>query len=198
MNCRLPIGYLQLSPSVEVRGPVARFGPGGGVKALRGRQRLKCILGTWEQRKPGPEVLPAHHIHPPLSGALEQWIEALPVAASRQLAFAVLHATYGTLPFPAPLTGAEVAGHAIVRQSVLLEHSGVEDHGIINETILGPNTSVAKGEVTASLVGPFVGFHHQSLLISAYWPEGKGNVAYGAKVGSNHTGRAPDQEVLSV
>jgi len=31
-------------------------------------------------------------------------------------------------------------------------------------------------------------------LISAFWPEGKGNVAYGAMVGSNHTSRAPDQE----
>jgi hypothetical protein len=40
-----------------------------------------------------------------------------------------------------------------------------------------------------------VGFHHQSLLIAAFWPEGKGNVAYGAMVGSNHTGRAADQEV---
>jgi hypothetical protein len=44
-------------------------------------------------------------------------------------------------------------------------------------------------------VGPFVGFHHQSLLIAAFWPEGKGNVAYGAMVGSNHTGRAADQEI---
>jgi hypothetical protein len=35
---------------------------------------------------------------------------------------------------------------------------------------------------------------HQSLLISAYWPVGRGNVGYGANVGSNHTSRAPDQE----
>ena len=49
--------------------------------------------------------------------------------------------------------------------------------------------------MTASLCGPFVGFHHQSLLIAALWPEGKGNVGYGANVGSNHTSKAPDQEV---
>src|SRR4029077_20042916 len=55
-------------------------------------------------------------------------------------------------------------------------------------------TCVAEGEVTASLVGPFVGFHHQALLIAALWPEGKGNVGYGANVGSNHTSKAPDQE----
>src|SRR5262249_27587331 len=53
-----------------------------------------------------------------------------------------------------------------------------------------------EGEVVSSLVGPFVGFHHQALLISALWPEGRGNVSYGACVGSNHTSRAPDQEAL--
>lgn len=30
---------------------------------------------------------------------------------------------------------------------------------------------------------------------AAYWPEGRGNVGYGANVGSNHTGKAPDQEL---
>jgi hypothetical protein len=32
------------------------------------------------------------------------------------------------------------------------------------------------------------------MLIAALWPEGKGNIAAGANVGSNHTSRAPDQE----
>jgi hypothetical protein len=39
-----------------------------------------------------------------------------------------------------------------------------------------------------------VSFHHQALLIATLWPEGRGNVAYGANVGSNHTSKAPDQE----
>jgi hypothetical protein len=91
--------------------------------------------------------------------------------------------------------GVAVAGNGIVRQSVLLEHSAVDEHATVIQSLIGPNTSITKGEVTASLVGPFVGFHHQSLLIAAYWPEGKGNVAYGAMVGSNHTSRAPDQEI---
>lgn len=30
----------------------------------------------------------------------------------------------------------------------------------------------------------------------AIWFEGKGNIGYGANVGSNHTGRLPDQECL--
>jgi hypothetical protein len=38
--------------------------------------------------------------------------------------------------------------------------------------------------------------HHHSLLIAALWPEGCGNLGYGANVGSNHTGRMPDQEVM--
>ena len=91
--------------------------------------------------------------------------------------------------------GCEAATMAIVDKSVLTEHSHAERHGKVTESILGPNTGVAEGECTASLCGPFVGFHHQALLIAAYWPEGKGNVGYGANVGSNHTGKAPDQEI---
>ncbi len=91
--------------------------------------------------------------------------------------------------------GVKVTGNGIVRKSALLEHSAVDEHASVHGSMIGPNTTIAKGEVTASLVGPFVGFHHQSLLIAAYWPEGKGNIAYGAMVGSNHNGRAPDQEV---
>jgi hypothetical protein len=91
--------------------------------------------------------------------------------------------------------GCEVTSMAIVDESVLTEHSHVERHGKVTQSIVGPNTGVAEGEVTASLVGPFVGFHHQAMLIAAVWPEGKGNVAYGANIGSNHTSKAPDQEI---
>ncbi|MFC1582612.1 DUF4954 family protein [Planctomycetota bacterium] len=91
--------------------------------------------------------------------------------------------------------GAEVTSHAIVDNSVLCEHSHAERHCKVTQSIVGPNTGVAEGEVTASLLGPFVGFHHQSLLIAALWPEGKGNVAHGANIGSNHPSRAPDQEI---
>jgi len=91
--------------------------------------------------------------------------------------------------------GSEAASGAIVDSSCLTEHSHVERHGKVTQSILGPNTGIAEGEVTASLVGPFVGFHHQSLLIAALWPEGKGNIGYGANVGSNHTSKAPDQEI---
>ena len=91
--------------------------------------------------------------------------------------------------------GCEITSMAIVEDSVLTEHSHVERHGKVTQSIIGPNTGIAEGEVTACLIGPFVGFHHQALLIAAIWPEGKGNVAYGANVGSNHTSKAPDQEI---
>ena len=32
-------------------------------------------------------------------------------------------------------------------------------------------------------------------MIAAVWPGGKGNVSYGANVGSNHTGKLADQEI---
>ncbi len=91
--------------------------------------------------------------------------------------------------------GSEVSSGAIVDSSHLTEYSHVERHGKVTHSILGPNTGVAEGEVTSALLGPFVGFHHQALLIAALWPEGKGNVGYGANVGSNHTAKAPDQEI---
>ena len=61
--------------------------------------------------------------------------------------------------------------------------------------MIGPCTGVSEGEVTSSLVGPFVGFHHQALLIASFWPAGRGNIGYGANVGSNHTGKVSDQEL---
>jgi hypothetical protein len=90
--------------------------------------------------------------------------------------------------------GSHVSSAAVVDRSVLIEHAAAERHAKVTNSIVGPNTAVGAGEVTSSLVGPFVGFHHQALLIGAVWPEGKGNVAYGANVGSNHTIKAPDQE----
>ncbi|HSV97807.1 MAG TPA: DUF4954 family protein [Spirochaetota bacterium] len=91
--------------------------------------------------------------------------------------------------------GCKVTSMAIVENSILTEHSHVERHGKATNSIIGPNSGIAEGEVTSSLIGPFVGFHHQSMLIAALWPEGKGNIGYGANIGSNHTSRAPDQEI---
>eukprot|EP00298_Acanthocystis_sp_HF-20_P012946 c20134_g1_i1.p1 GENE.c20134_g1_i1~~c20134_g1_i1.p1 ORF type:complete len:653 (+),score=252.01 c20134_g1_i1:27-1985(+) len=91
--------------------------------------------------------------------------------------------------------GCVVEGLSFVSNSLMCEQSHVERHGKLIDSILGPCSGVAEGECTSSLVGPFVGFHHQSLLIACIWPEGKGNIGYGANVGSNHTGKANDQEI---
>ncbi len=90
--------------------------------------------------------------------------------------------------------GVEISDAAIIENSMLFEHSHAEHHGKIVDSIIGPNSGVSKGEITSCFLGPFVGFHHQSLLIAAFWPGGRGNVGYGANVGSNHTSRMPDQE----
>ncbi len=90
--------------------------------------------------------------------------------------------------------GAEVGCSTIVEQSVLMEHSVAGRHAKVANSIIGPNSSIEVGEVSACLIGPFVGAHHQSLLISVVWPQGRGNVAHGANVGSNHTSRCADQE----
>jgi hypothetical protein len=84
---------------------------------------------------------------------------------------------------------------SIVKDSFLCSHSHVEIHGKVLSSVLGPGSSVAEGEVTSSLMGPMVGFHHQSLLIASFWPAGRGNVGYGANVGSNHTSRLSDQSL---
>jgi carbonic anhydrase/acetyltransferase-like protein (isoleucine patch superfamily) len=92
--------------------------------------------------------------------------------------------------------GCTVTSMAVVTGSVLTEHSCVERQAKVTASIIGPNSVIAEGEVTSCLVGPFTGFHHQALLIAALWPGGRGNVGYGANVGSNHTSRAPDQEIF--
>lgn len=92
--------------------------------------------------------------------------------------------------------GSRVSTGAIVKCSVLMEHAYAESRAKVTHSVIGPCSGVRQGELVSSFIGPFVGFHHQALLIACLWPGGKGNVAYGANVGSNHTGRAADQEIL--
>lgn len=91
--------------------------------------------------------------------------------------------------------GSWVRSHAVVRKALLCPYAGAAKHAKVTESVLGPNTEVNEGEVSHSLLGPLVGFHHQSMLIAALWPEGRGNVGHGAAIGSNHTGRTADQEL---
>ena len=81
-----------------------------------------------------------------------------------------------------------------VENTLMYEHSSISTHARVCDSILGPDASIAGGECHRCLVGPFIGFHHHSLLIASLWPLGRGNIGYGAKVGANHTGRVNDQE----
>ena len=87
-------------------------------------------------------------------------------------------------------TGAEVQG------SVLMNRTTVTCKAIVKSSIIAPCCHIEEGEVNSSYMGPMTQMHHHSLLIAALWPDGCGNLGYGANVGSNHTGRMPDQEVM--
>jgi hypothetical protein len=91
--------------------------------------------------------------------------------------------------------GAVIDSGAVVETCGVFASSRIDRHAKAAGSLLGPQIEFSEGEITASFAGPFIGFHHQALLISAYWPEGKGNIGYGANVGSNHTSRLPDQEI---
>ena len=77
---------------------------------------------------------------------------------------------------------------------MMYDHATIGKGARVVSSILAPDASLAGGECHHSLLGPMIGFHHTSLLISTIWPFGRGNIAYGAKVGANHTGRSNDQE----
>lgn len=87
-------------------------------------------------------------------------------------------------------TGAEVQG------SVLMARCLIGSKAIVKSSIIAPCCHIEEGEVNSSYMGPMTQMHHHSLLIAALWPDGCGNLGYGANVGSNHTGRMPDQEVM--
>lgn len=87
-------------------------------------------------------------------------------------------------------TGAEVQG------SVIMSRVKVACKAIVKSSIIAPCCHIEEGEVNSSYMGPMTQMHHHSLLIAALWPDGCGNLGYGANVGSNHTGRMPDQEVM--
>ncbi|MDR1624903.1 MAG: DUF4954 family protein [Spirochaetia bacterium] len=91
--------------------------------------------------------------------------------------------------------GCRFDSQALVSRSFFADCSGALRQAKVTESWIGPNTSIAEGEVTAAFVGPFVSFHHQSLLIAAFWPGGRGNVGHGANVGSNHSSRTADGEL---
>jgi len=93
--------------------------------------------------------------------------------------------------------GVRIHSFAQIRDSLLMRSSKIGRSALVNSSIIGPCSHIEEAEVTSSFVGPLTQLHHHSLLIATLWPEGRGNVGYGANVGSNHTGRMPDQELYA-
>ena len=92
--------------------------------------------------------------------------------------------------------GCDVDSMSIIHGSLLMEYTHAEKHCNIIESIIGHDSSIGETEITSSFAGPFTAAHHHSLLIASIWPGGRGNIGYGANVGSNHTSRLPDQEIF--
>ncbi len=92
--------------------------------------------------------------------------------------------------------GARVTDGAIVERTLVGEAATVARLARVCHAIIGPNSTLQQGEATSVLVGPFTAMNHEALLIAALWPDGRGNVSAGARIGSNHTGKAPDQEAF--
>ncbi|KAL3942366.1 MAG: hypothetical protein SGBAC_003432 [Bacillariaceae sp.] len=90
-----------------------------------------------------------------------------------------------------------ITDNSTVTDALLMEQAHCGPNGIVAESVMGPDVHTSAGEVHASVIGPNTNAHHQSLVIGVLWPLGRGNVGYGANVGSNHTGRLPDQETCS-
>jgi hypothetical protein len=87
-----------------------------------------------------------------------------------------------------------ITDHSHINHVMMMEQSHCGPSSRVSSSVLGPDTHTSHGEIHASIIGPNTNAHHQSLLIGVLWPCGRGNVAYGANIGSNHTGRLPDQE----
>ena len=78
--------------------------------------------------------------------------------------------------------------HALeVDNIIMYDYSSISHSARVVSSIVGPDASIAGGECHHSLLGPMVGFHHTSLLIATIWPFGRGNIAYGAKIGAPRT-----------
>lgn len=92
--------------------------------------------------------------------------------------------------------GCVIERGATLEDSLLFEQVFVGQQAIIHGCAIGPNSRLSASEANDSLLGPFTMAIHHGLILAAWWPEGKGNIAYGSNVGSNHTGRAPDQEIF--
>ncbi|MBO7501505.1 MAG: DUF4954 family protein [Fibrobacterales bacterium] len=92
--------------------------------------------------------------------------------------------------------GSTAESHAWIRDSVLLETASAGRGARIRHSVLAPNARVTCAEVSSSLLGPFVGMHHQAQVVSVLWPAGLGSVEAGCLVGNDTSGRFPNREAI--
>lgn len=76
-----------------------------------------------------------------------------------------------------------ITSHCICNGVLMFPQCSISMSAKVEESVMGPDSSISVGECKRCLLGPFVGFHHQGLLISTLWPLGRGNIAYGAMIG---------------
>lgn len=57
--------------------------------------------------------------------------------------------------------GCHVSGSSCAHNALLFEKATLKTHAIVLDSIVGPCSGIAEGELSHSLMGPMVGFHHQ-------------------------------------
>lgn len=87
-------------------------------------------------------------------------------------------------------------GHGVIAERFLLgEHVHLEFGLRLNDTVVGDNTTLARGEVGNSVIFPAHEQHHNNSFLIAALVMGQSNVAAGATIGSNHNSRTADGEL---
>ena len=79
--------------------------------------------------------------------------------------------------------GCTIGPHSTCESILVMDKGTISGNCKVTHSVIGPDGGIGGGECLHSLVGPFTGMHHQSLLIASIWPLGRGNIAYGAMVG---------------
>ncbi len=86
--------------------------------------------------------------------------------------------------------------HGVIAERFLLGENVKLEAGLrLNDTVVGDNSTLARGEVGNSLIFPAHEQHHNSSFLIAALLQGQSNVASGATLGSNHNGRTADGEL---
>ena len=91
--------------------------------------------------------------------------------------------------------GCRIESGVIAHRFVLGENVHLEMGLRLNDTVVGDNSTLARGEVGNSLLFPAHEQHHNSSFLIAALVQGQSNIASGCTIGSNHNGRTPSGEL---